>query len=161
MIFFNKLGPNVPHPIHMHGHSFFVMTSVLNDSVTNYIKCENTDCTKASWNGNKPTYDKYPIKKDTIIVPHNGFVVVRINVNNPGDWFMHCHIDRHTEEGMAMVLREWSDMVEKTEQAMPEEESNKSPGTEETEDKSRAPKKVKLKITEGTVNALLKQPEWV
>ena len=36
---------------------------------------------------------------DTFTVPPNGFVVLRINANNPGAWFMHCHMEWHLGAG--------------------------------------------------------------
>ena len=45
-------------------------------------------------------------RKDTVIVPFGGYVVVRFIVDNPGWWFMHCHIEIHTLEGMSVVINE-------------------------------------------------------
>ncbi|XP_013385769.1 L-ascorbate oxidase [Lingula anatina] len=47
-----------------------------------------------------------PPLKDTVVVPVGGYVVVRFRADNPGWWFVHCHIEVHTVEGMAMVLQE-------------------------------------------------------
>ena len=46
-----------------------------------------------------------PIQKDTIPVPDAGFTVMRFRADNPGFWIMHCHIDFHNHEGMALVLQ--------------------------------------------------------
>ena len=46
-----------------------------------------------------------PIQKDTIPVPDAGFAVMRFRADNPGFWIMHCHIDFHNHEGMALVLQ--------------------------------------------------------
>ena len=35
-------------------------------------------------------------------------MVVRIITNNPGMWFLHCHIDLHNTNGMAMVINSGS-----------------------------------------------------
>nr|KAG5686609.1 hypothetical protein BaRGS_006283 [Batillaria attramentaria] len=45
-----------------------------------------------------------PIRKDTIIVPTGGYVVVRIKADNPGMWYMHCHMEIHHLGGMALIL---------------------------------------------------------
>lgn len=109
IVIYDLGGPPIPHPVHMHGHSFHVMYLTL-DKAKELINCSNQDCTMASWKTDKkPTYDDNPIQKDTIIIPNGGLAVVRIKADNPGNWFMHCHIDRHTEEGMAMVIIEWND----------------------------------------------------
>ena len=33
-------------------------------------------------------------------------MVIRIRADNPGAWFMHCHIELHSVDGMALVLNE-------------------------------------------------------
>ena len=35
-----------------------------------------------------------------------GYVIIRIYATNPGVWFMHCHIDKHMFNGMAIMLNE-------------------------------------------------------
>ena len=32
--------------------------------------------------------------------------MIRIKADNPGVWFMHCHIELHSSDGMAVVLNE-------------------------------------------------------
>ena len=41
-----------------------------------------------------------------MIVPVGGYVVIRFRADNPGWWFLHCHIEPHQLEGMSMVVRE-------------------------------------------------------
>ena len=50
-------------------------------------------------------------KKDTVIVPYGGYVVIRFVVDNPGWWFFHCHIEIHQTEGMAAVVTELPDEI--------------------------------------------------
>ena len=33
-------------------------------------------------------------------------VTIRFRTDNPGPWFLHCHIDFHLEAGFAVVLAE-------------------------------------------------------
>lgn len=47
------------------------------------------------------------IQKDTVIVPPGGYVVVAFQANNPGFWFLHCHIEEHSIRGMAILLQEY------------------------------------------------------
>ncbi|ETO76440.1 hypothetical protein F444_08158 [Phytophthora nicotianae P1976] len=35
-----------------------------------------------------------------------GYVVLRLEADNPGVWMMHCHIDWHLEGGLAMIFVE-------------------------------------------------------
>ena len=48
-------------------------------------------------------------RKDTVIVPFGGYVVIRFIADNPGWWFFHCHIEIHQLEGMAAVINELMD----------------------------------------------------
>jgi FtsP/CotA-like multicopper oxidase with cupredoxin domain len=68
------------HPIHLHGQRFLV-AAVNGRPVDNH-----------AW-------------KDTVIVPAGGSVDVLVELSNPGDWMLHCHIAEHLESGMQTVLR--------------------------------------------------------
>ncbi len=63
------------HPIHIHGQRFLV-TEI--DGVAN---------PNLVW-------------KDTAIVPVGATVDFLLEVSNPGDWMMHCHIAEHLQAGM-------------------------------------------------------------
>lgn len=79
----------VPHPIHLHGHDFFVLGSgsgLYNSSVAlNYAN---------------------PPRRDVTMLPGDGYLVISIKTDNPGIWLCHCHIGWHTEEGFALQLIE-------------------------------------------------------
>ncbi|CAI9735105.1 laccase-like [Octopus vulgaris] len=119
-------GKGFSHPIHMHGHSFYVVKmgfpkynettgEIIND--TTDIDCRGDPkmnyCNDAAWSNSNWEGDNIPgmnlqkaPQKDTIMVPTGGYVVVRIVANNPGIWIMHCHIELHSKDGMALVLNE-------------------------------------------------------
>ncbi|CAG2217335.1 unnamed protein product [Mytilus edulis] len=120
-------GATISHPIHMHGHTFEVLKMVFPEVTddfkfvfTNDIKCSETlsnnqsQCNNARWrNASWNNYKNIPginlndpIRKDTIVVPYGGYIIIRINATNPGVWFLHCHIDKHMAEGMAVMLNE-------------------------------------------------------
>ena len=46
------------------------------------------------------------VLKDTVILPPGGAVVLRIQSDNPGVWFLHCHIHDHLLSGLALALNE-------------------------------------------------------
>jgi len=48
--------------------------------------------------------------KDTVIILGGGYVVVAFKVNNPGNWFLHCHIEVHHLEGMGVPILEHNHM---------------------------------------------------
>ena len=55
--------------------------------------------------------DEFTVRKDTIIVPSGGYVVLKFHSNNPGFWLFHCHVELHQREGMALVIREAVDEI--------------------------------------------------
>ncbi len=63
------------HPIHVHGQRFLVLSM---DGVPN---------ANLVW-------------KDTAIVPVGSTMDVLVDMSNPGDWMLHCHIAEHLHAGM-------------------------------------------------------------
>ena len=105
------------HPIHLHGHSFHIVkvgygsyyrNGTLKDP-TKHLSC-GMPCLRApSWtDGIAPdiSITNKTIQKDTVIVPAGGYVVIDFITDNPGYWFLHCHIEPHQLEGMALVINE-------------------------------------------------------
>ncbi|KAI9177036.1 hypothetical protein LWI28_023099 [Acer negundo] len=78
------------HPMHLHGYSFYVV----------------------GWGFGNFDKEKDPLgynlvdppRQNTIAVPKNGWAAIRFKANNPGVWFMHCHLDRHQTWGMDMAF---------------------------------------------------------
>ncbi|KAI0234469.1 hypothetical protein LSAT2_015256 [Lamellibrachia satsuma] len=104
------------HPIHTHGHGFSVVRvsyselNVTTGEVKNNsdIVCDDEYCAQAHWrDGVQPALNlRDPPIKDVVNVPAKGYVVIRFRTLNPGFWFMHCHIETHAQEGMAMIFNE-------------------------------------------------------
>ena len=67
------------HPMHLHGHSFEVVA--INDR---------------RFTG--------PVR-DTVLVPGQTSVTVEFDANNPGLWYVHCHILWHLAAGMATLVQ--------------------------------------------------------
>ncbi|XP_073146916.1 laccase-14-like [Henckelia pumila] len=80
----------IDHPMHLHGHSFYVVGSDLGNF--------NPDIHPKNYNL------KDPPLMETIAVPRNGWTAIRFKANNPGVWFMHCHFERHVSWGMGMTF---------------------------------------------------------
>nr|QJT78376.1 laccase 1 [Trametes hirsuta] len=79
--------PGAPHPFHLHGHAFAVVRSA-GSTAYNYAD---------------------PIWRDVVSTgtPAAGDnVTIRFRTDNPGPWFLHCHIDFHLEAGFAVVFSE-------------------------------------------------------
>ena len=122
------------HPIHLHGHSFHVVHvgypkyNQTNGFVEEHNKdifcddvhctkdgCNNTSCTRPRWASTPPLFsiNRNTIRKDTVTVPAGGYVVINFISDNPGHWFLHCHIDGHLLEGMALIVNEASEQQPK------------------------------------------------
>jgi len=137
-----NLGPqgDFAHPIHLHGHSFFVLqvgfpeynsstgfkgchNSSLNCFVSDDLRCayvgrppltRDYSCNNPEWNpGMEPSFgdptariNPYTVRKDTVTVPSGGYAIIQFVADNPGYWIMHCHVETHTIEGMAVVINE-------------------------------------------------------
>ncbi|XP_027089678.1 laccase-4 [Coffea arabica] len=78
------------HPIHLHGMNFFVVGRGLG----------NFDPEKDPSNFNLVD----PVERNTVGVPSGGWVAVRFRADNPGVWFMHCHLESHTLVGLEMAF---------------------------------------------------------
>lgn len=73
-----------------------------------YPFCNEAKWKDPTWGGdNTPglELDKAPLK-DSLYIPRGGYAVVRIIADNPGIWFMHCHVEVHIEDGMGMFIAE-------------------------------------------------------
>ncbi|KAK4223679.1 multicopper oxidase-domain-containing protein [Podospora fimiseda] len=79
------------HPIHLHGHDFALLQ-----------QAENTFLT----HGNLSLKFDNPPRRDVVLLPQNGFVVIAFKTDNPGSWLLHCHIATHAAEGLAMQILE-------------------------------------------------------
>ena len=105
------------HPIHIHGHSFQVVGIYYGEYNASGVLIRNNQnvtcngdplCTNPQWTGNPVdgTVTPKTVRKDTIVVPPGGYVVLRFISDNWGFWYMHCHIEPHFLEGMAAVINE-------------------------------------------------------
>ncbi len=116
-----NLGDNylTSHPVHLHGHYFHVLhvgypSYYANGTIAERNKdiyCATGDgyCDKGvSWSNGAPPSScmessTCPLK-DTVTVPAGGYVWIRFARNNPGWWFLHCHIEIHLFGGMAIAI---------------------------------------------------------
>ncbi|XP_010535559.1 PREDICTED: laccase-17 [Tarenaya hassleriana] len=77
------------HPLHLHGFNFFVVGQGFG----------NFNPKKDPKNFNVVD----PIERNTVGVPSGGWVAIRFLADNPGVWFMHCHLEVHTSWGLKMA----------------------------------------------------------
>lgn len=76
----------------MHGYGYQVI-----DMGTNAQLASNTTAFRDA------TY--WPVVKDTVIVPSDGFVKIRLKACNAGFWFFHCHFEFHMHIGMNGIMK--------------------------------------------------------
>jgi len=87
----NSPNLNLTHPIHLHGHNFFV------ESVG-----------AGAWNG-VVTNPHNPQRRDVQLLPggpEGGHLVLQIAADNPGAWPLHCHIAWHVSAGLYVTVLE-------------------------------------------------------
>ena len=68
------------HPIHVHGHSFRVI----------------------SRNGKPTAHREW---QDTVLIPPQESAEIAFVADNPGDWMLHCHILEHQAAGMMAAFK--------------------------------------------------------
>ncbi|KAF2716845.1 multicopper oxidase [Polychaeton citri CBS 116435] len=96
----------VPHPIHLHGHDFYVLTSGI-----------------GPWTGDTSVFQlNNPPRRDVAMMPGGagpagagGHLVLAFYTDNPGAWLMHCHIGWHAQMGFALQIIENLEGIKKTE----------------------------------------------
>ncbi|KAG9454639.1 hypothetical protein H6P81_007543 [Aristolochia fimbriata] len=77
------------HPLHLHGFNFFVVGQGFGnfDPKKDPLKFNLVD----------------PVERNTVGVPSGGWLAMRFRADNPGVWFMHCHLEVHTSWGLKMA----------------------------------------------------------
>lgn len=83
----------VAHPIHLHGHDFFILAQGVNP-----------------WDGITISHPNPP-RRDTAMLESSGYLLIAFETDNPGAWLMHCHIGWHTSEGFALQFIERYDEI--------------------------------------------------
>ncbi|WCJ43273.1 laccase 14 [Euphorbia peplus] len=86
----NDINGSMDHPMHLHGHSFYVVGSGFGNF--DFIEDPKT------YNLVDPPY------VNTVTVRQNGWTTIRFKALNPGVWLWHCHLDKHMSNGMATVM---------------------------------------------------------
>ena len=55
-----------------------------------------------------------PPRRDVVLLPTKGYVVIAFKVDNPGAWLVHCHIAFHIAKGLGMQIMERQSDANKT-----------------------------------------------
>lgn len=78
------------HPIHLHGHDFWVLAQGTGTFDETTASLTLTDAPR----------------RDVAMLPASGYLVIAYYTDNPGAWLLHCHIAWHASEGFALQLLE-------------------------------------------------------
>lgn len=91
------------HPMHMHGHSFYVLSEGF-----------------GTWDGSV-TQANNPIRRDVQLLPPAqgtpgnvtapAYLAIQIDLDNPGSWPFHCHIAWHISQGLYINILEQPDKI--------------------------------------------------
>ncbi|CAI7639808.1 unnamed protein product [Penicillium bialowiezense] len=57
-------------------------------------------------------FPQFPARRDTVVAPPQGNMVLRFVADNPGVWLFHCHIDWHMSQGLAMTFIEAPEQIQ-------------------------------------------------
>ncbi|KAF2002818.1 multicopper oxidase [Amniculicola lignicola CBS 123094] len=86
----NKSPIPIPHPIHLHGHDFYVIGSGA-----------------GTWDGSTTGLTlNNPTRRDVATLPPSGYLLLAFPADNPGLWVMHCHIAFHASQGLSVQFLE-------------------------------------------------------
>lgn len=86
----DNTGFGVTHPIHLHGHDFWVLaqdTGMWSGDTSNFVLTN-------------------PPRRDVASLPGNGYLAIAFELDNPGAWIVHCHIAWHASQGLALEFVE-------------------------------------------------------
>jgi hypothetical protein len=90
----------LPHPVHLHGHDFYVLATGTGDGSDAQLNLNN------------------PMRRDTHSVDGNngqagqeGYMIIAYQADNPGAWLLHCHIPFHISGGLGVQFVEQPSQV--------------------------------------------------
>ena len=88
---------NPKHQVHLHGHHFALLEQAYHpyDPKKLNLKLDN------------------PPRRDVVLMPRSGYVVIAFKADNPGAWLVHCHIAFHISEGRGLQIMERQDDAKK------------------------------------------------
>jgi hypothetical protein len=91
LIFHLTIKYSLSHPIHLHGHDFFILGQAPNSTFSHTTSSLNL---------------LNPPRRDVASLPADGYLVLAFKKDNPGAWIVHCHIAWHASEGLGLEFVE-------------------------------------------------------
>jgi len=99
------------HPMHLHGHDF----ALLRQSTNNWYNDPEIEDDEGDHKlfppdklncANRDINCQNPPRRDVVLLPASGYVIIAFKADNPGAWIIHCHIAFHASSGLAMQIIE-------------------------------------------------------
>ncbi|KAJ5658160.1 laccase 2 [Penicillium longicatenatum] len=90
LVFNDISGRNRSHPMHLHGHDFFVLATGNGSFIPGQSILQRTN----------------PPRRDTATWAKRGYLVLAFKTDNPGSWLMHCHIVWHSSQSLGLQMLE-------------------------------------------------------
>lgn len=88
------------HPFHLHGYKFQTIARPGSNS--------------GIFHGRTSGSPLIPMRRDTVSVFANSYLVIRFIANNPGIHLFHCHIEWHVDIGMIATIVESPSILQNT-----------------------------------------------
>ncbi|KNG91191.1 putative extracellular dihydrogeodin oxidase/laccase [Aspergillus nomiae NRRL 13137] len=95
VIFIIATNQGIPHPIHLHGHDFYILAQGI-----------------GPFSRSIPLQTRNPPRRDVALMPaesNGGYLVIAFPTNNPGAWLLHCHMGFHSSAGFVQQIVERQD----------------------------------------------------
>ncbi|KAI9734192.1 MAG: hypothetical protein M1818_006601 [Claussenomyces sp. TS43310] len=89
------------HPFHLHGHNF--QSIARSDDNAGFYNASDP-----------PNFPVTPMRRDTLVLKPQGYMVLRFRADNAGVWLFHCHIQWHTDSGLIATMIEMPMELQKT-----------------------------------------------
>lgn len=100
----------IPHPIHLHGHDFFILGRSPAPANPLAPGLAPTIFTPADITTLK--FDNPP-RRDATMLPGFGWLSVAFKNDNPGAWLFHCHVAWHVSQGLSVLFLERASEIPK------------------------------------------------
>lgn len=105
------------HPIHLHRHAALLVARAPGvytppPGEENHrhhrgsSRQSKTQANALGYDGDTAKMPRIPMRRDTWMVAAAGYTVIRFIADNPGVWFLHCHMEWHLEAGLAAMIIE-------------------------------------------------------
>lgn len=86
---------SIPHPMHLHGHDYVVVGRSPPQAPGGPTHVFNPATDRGLLKANNP------VRRDVVMLPAGGWMIMAFKLNNPGAWLMHCHIAWHVSGGLS------------------------------------------------------------